>query len=398
MGCGAEPINASTMRAFIDAFAPAKMPPEAVMPAYGMAEATLAIAFDRLDRPFTSVHINRERYEQEKLVELSHDLGAMELVSCGSTFQGHEVGILGDDGVLVPDGNVGEVVVRGPSVSPGYFQNPEASSVLLRNGWLHTGDLGFKLDGQLYISGRMKDLIILNGRNYYPQSIEWEIEQVSGVRRGNVVAFSVPGEQSEELVVVVETRDAAREELSKEIRQRVHDSFGLRARDIVLLAPGSLPKTSSGKLQRRRTRTMYQESTLGAQGSRLAGSTATRLKLARHLNGVRARALEPHRETAGEDSRARPHQLGLKQENDMSHTDEEILTIFKQSVKEVDQKISVDNVNQDTDLGAIGLDSVTQMEVIGIMEERLDIRFPDEDLATMKSLRDLTTIVRRLAA
>jgi fatty-acyl-CoA synthase len=282
VGCGAEPIHADTMRNFVEAFAPAGLKAEAVMPAYGMAEATLAITFDRLDRPFRTARIDRTRYELDKVVEPSNAPDAMELVSCGHHFPGHEVGIMGDDKELVGEGRVGEVVLRGPSVTGGYFENDEATATLLRDGWLHSGDLGFILNGELYISGRMKDLIILNGRNYYPQSIEWEVEQVSGVRRGNVVAFAVTGAQSEELVVVAESRAPERETLSKAIKQRVHDAFGLRARDVVLVEPGALPKTSSGKLQRRRTRNMYETSTLESE-NRAPGATSTKLKLARHL-------------------------------------------------------------------------------------------------------------------
>jgi fatty-acyl-CoA synthase len=252
------------------------------MPAYGMAEATLAITFDRLDDTFGSVSIDRTRYEEDKIVVPSEEPDAMELVSCGRYFPDHEVEIMGDEGELLPEGRVGEVVIKGPSVTAGYFENEEATAALLRDGWLHSGDLGFKLEGELFISGRMKDLIILNGRNYYPQSIEWEVEQVGGVRRGNVVAFSVEGNTTEELVVVAESRNGDKDDLSKAIRQRVHDSFGLRPRDIVLVEPGSLPKTSSGKLQRRRTRSMYEASTLESE-NRTAGSTSTKIKLARHL-------------------------------------------------------------------------------------------------------------------
>jgi len=282
VGCGAEPINAETMRTFVDTFEPIGLDPSAIMPAYGMAESTLAITFDRLDRPFRTIRIDRARYELDKVVELTDAPDGMELVSCGQHFEGHEVEIMGDDEQLLGEGLVGEVVLRGPSVTTGYFENSDATAQLLRRGWLHSGDLGFKLDGELFISGRMKDLIILNGRNYYPQSIEWEIEQVRGVRHGNVVAFSVPGRQSEELVVVAESRDATDEELSKAIRQRVHESFGLRPRDIVLLEPGSLPKTSSGKLQRRKARSLYETETLGLE-NRGPGATSTKLNLARHL-------------------------------------------------------------------------------------------------------------------
>ncbi len=283
VGCGAEPINANTMRAFVDAFAPTGLDPNAVMPAYGMAEATLAITFDRLDQPIRTLRIDREAYEEHKRVQISDAPNAFELVSCGRPFPDHEVEIMGDDGRPVEEGQVGEIVLRGPSNTSGYFENLDATRAMLREGWLHTGDLGFKFDGDLYISGRIKDLIILNGRNYYPQAIEWEAEQVEGVRRGNVVAFAVPGRQSEELVLVAETRSTETAELNKSIKSRIHEAFGIRARDIVLVEPGVLPKTSSGKLQRRKTRNMYETETLGEEGARSADSTATKFTLARHV-------------------------------------------------------------------------------------------------------------------
>ncbi len=280
LGCGAEPINPTTMRAFVDTFAAAGFSPNALMPCYGMAEATLAMAFDRLDRPMTTLTIDRDRYEGDKVAEAS-DQG-IELVGCGATFPQHDVAIMNERGEIVADGQVGEIVFRGPSVTKGYFENEEATNALLAGGWLHTGDLGFKKDGTLYISGRQKDLVILNGRNYYPQSIEWEVEQIEGIRKGNVVAFSTPGASSEELVIVAETKVEEKDLLQSAVQRRVHDAFGIRPREIMLVGPGGLPKTSSGKLQRRKTKQLFEEGTLGLE-NRLMGSTATRVALARHL-------------------------------------------------------------------------------------------------------------------
>ena len=284
LGCGAEPINPTTMRTFVEAFQPAGFNPNALMPCYGMAEATLAISFDDLSRPLSTVTIDREAYETERVARrLDPGVEGLELVSCGRTFTDHEVEIMGEDGRLLPEGAVGEIVVKGPSVTKGYFENAQASAELLAGGWLHTGDLGFKIDGDLFISGRKKDLIILNGRNYYPQAIEWEVEQLDGVRRGNVVAFSTPGSHSEELVVVAETKAQDKQALAATIRRHIHSALGLSAKEIVLVDAGVLPKTSSGKLQRRKTKTLHEAGELGKGGNRTLGSTATKIALARHL-------------------------------------------------------------------------------------------------------------------
>lgn len=284
LGCGAEPINAKTMRTFVETFAPCGFSPNALMPCYGMAEATLAIAFDDLSRPMTSVRIDRETYESEKVAKKATDgKEAIELVSVGRSFAGHEVGIQGPGGELLPAGEVGEIVFRGPSVTAGYFQNEEATKALLEGGWLHTGDLGFVLDGELYISGRKKDLIILNGRNYYPQAIEWEVEQVEGTRKGNAVAFAVRGENTEELVVVAETKVADKAKLAEAIKRHLQTSLGLTAKEVVLVGSGALPKTSSGKLQRQKTKHQYESGELGRLGNRTLGSTSTKVALFRHI-------------------------------------------------------------------------------------------------------------------
>jgi fatty-acyl-CoA synthase len=287
LGCGAEPINATTMRTFVEAFASAGLKPEAIMPCYGMAEATLAIAFQDIHKPFKSVVIHRSEYEQYHLAVPYQGLDAkemIELVSCGKTFPHHEVAVINPYGAPLPEGEVGEIVVRGPSVTAGYFQNEEATKALLENGWLHTGDLGFFLDGELYVSGRKKDLIILNGKNYHPQAFEWEVEQLDGIRKGNVVAFSRAGENSEELVVVAEVKNNRDlDALTHAVRERIHDTSGVRVRDVVLVQAGALPKTSSGKLQRRKTSELYFDGSLGSTGNRTLGSTATKVALARHV-------------------------------------------------------------------------------------------------------------------
>lgn len=289
LGCGAEPINRKTLDTFVSAFQPMGLNPNAIMPCYGMAEATLAISFDRLDQPYHALRIDRNAYEEEHIARPFEGEASdvLDLVACGRTFPDHEIAILDDAGRELGEGRVGEIVFAGPSVTQGYFENPAASVDMMHGGrWLRTGDLGFILDGDLYISGRKKDLIILNGRNYYPQSIEWEIEHIAGIRKGNVVAFSSRADDdtaTEELVVVAESKVDDKDALAQTIKKHVKDTSGLAVAHAIVVGPGVLPKTSSGKLQRRRTKLLYEAKQLGLQGNRSLGSAATRVMLARHV-------------------------------------------------------------------------------------------------------------------
>lgn len=286
LGCGAEPINPKTMESFIAAFAPYGLKPNAILPCYGMAEATLAIAFDHLHQPMQKLVIDRQVYETRNVArpiaaneEPLDPKKRFELVSCGRTFPDHEIQILDERGKVLPEGRVGEIVFRGPSVTPGYFHNPEATRRLLRGGWLHTGDLGFILKGDLYVSGRQKDLVIINGRNYPPQAIEWIVEEIAGIRKGSVVAFSVNGDSTEKLIIIAETTMTDNADLARAISDQVRSALGLAVHRVVLVGRGSIPKTSSGKLQRRRTKALFEEGLLGCQSSTPESSSTEGLAL-----------------------------------------------------------------------------------------------------------------------
>ncbi len=286
LGCGAEPINPKTMENFVAAFAPWGLKAMALMPCYGMAEATLAIAFDHLNRPLQKLVIDRKEYETNNIArplsgneEELDPKEKFELVSCGCTFPGHEVRILDEQGGILPEGSVGEIVFRGPSVTPGYFQNPEASRQLLKGGWLHTGDLGFILNGDLYVSGRQKDLVIINGRNYPPQAIEWVVEEIAGIRKGSVVAFSVRGDSTEKLIVVAETAVTDTAELAQSVGEQIRSALGLAVDRVVLVGRGSIPKTSSGKLQRRKAKALFEGGLLEQTGQRPEITSGERLAL-----------------------------------------------------------------------------------------------------------------------
>lgn len=284
-GCGAEPIHPATMRAFSELFGEkCNLSPTALLPAYGMAEATLAISLKPVDSAMVTRTVHATEFQENGVVlDPDPDHPAEEHVSCGVPFPGHEVAIFAPDGERLPDGLQGEIALRGPSVTPGYFRNAQATQSSFRDGWLHTGDLGYLIDGQIYVTGRVKDLIILNGRNVHPQSVEWAAAEIDGVRKGNVVAFSRPSAHSEELVVTLETRATDTERIAHQVRQAVQRALSLSVADVVCVPPGTLPKTSSGKLQRNKTRAQYLRGTVGHEGVRTAGTNADRVTLARHV-------------------------------------------------------------------------------------------------------------------
>lgn len=289
LGAGAEPNNPATLQAFIDHFSAAGLKPEAMMPVYGMAEATLAMSFSHLDEAFRAEIIDGDIYAAEgRAVPVPKDQQAgrntIEFVSCGWAFPHHEVRIIDDAGNTLPDRKVGEIVFSGPSVAGGYFENPEATAASFRPDGLRTGDLGYMADGEIFVTGRKKDLIILNGRNYDPQSIEWVVADVEGIRMGNVIAFSRPAKNSEELVIVAETKQGGDiEKLVTEVRNRVRENFQMNPADVVLLPAGALPKTTSGKLQRHKARAQYLDGSLGVEGVRTMGERGARMTLARHV-------------------------------------------------------------------------------------------------------------------
>ena len=282
-GCGAEPIQADTLRRFVATFAESGLDANAMLPCYGMAEATLAMTFKKLGTAVRTDRVDREIYEKDRRAVHSEREGAMEVVSCGRAFARHEVAIMSASAEALPEREVGEIWFRGPSVAAGYHMNAQATEAAFGGGWLRTGDLGYLAEGELYISGRKKDLIILNGRNYYPQSLEWAVESVPGVRKGNVVAFSVPSAGSEGLVIACEAKADDLEVVREGIRRTLAEQFSLSCKEVVVLPPGTLPKTSSGKLQRQKTRTLSVNGELVASGVRTLGAGAGRVELAQHF-------------------------------------------------------------------------------------------------------------------
>ena len=253
LGCGAEPINPEVLAEFTRCFMPLGLRPEAIAPSYGMAEATLAVSFSRR---WHALAIDRAACETRRRAVPCDTVDALRLVSCGPAFPEHAITILDEQGRHLAESVIGEIAVRGPSVSQGYFRNPEASAANFVDGWLRTGDLGFLHDGEVYICGRVKDLIIVNGRNVYPQDIEWLVETVPNVRSGAVTAFAVPGPSTEQVIVLAEVRgDGAG--LDERIRELLAQEMGLTVHEVRLLPSGRIPKTTSGKVQRTKARSEY---------------------------------------------------------------------------------------------------------------------------------------------
>ena len=259
-GCGAEPIRARTFQRFTERFASAGFQESCWIPSYGMAEATLAITMQNKNKPWSFDRVDSVALQEghAKPASDSQEENVSVIVACGEPYPEHEVEVRNEEGDKLPDRMVGEVVTRGPSVTSGYFNLPEATAEAFQEGWLHTGDLGYFVDGQLHICGRKKDLIIINGANHYPHDIEWSVGDMEGVRRGNVVAFSVTHEESEALVVIAESNSPDAERLKKEIPDEVAKQHGLSPIDVALVPLGTIPKTSSGKPQRSKTRTLYE--------------------------------------------------------------------------------------------------------------------------------------------
>jgi fatty-acyl-CoA synthase len=262
VGCGAEPIQADVLRGFYRRFARNGLRPESVLPSYGMAEATLAITFSDLDVPLVTDQVDLKEMHAGRALPAQGG-SSLELVSCGRPFPGHELAIVSPDGARVGERVVGEIWLRGPSVTAGYFGDREATEAAFGGGWLRTGDLGYLAGGELYICGRSKDLIIVGGKNYYPQDIERVASSVAGVREGQVVAFaSLDASGAERAVAVAEVKPDGKanvESIAKAILLAVRTELGLQLSEVVLIKARTLAKTSSGKVRRREMKRRFEE-------------------------------------------------------------------------------------------------------------------------------------------
>ena len=279
---GAEPVAPRVLRAFQERFAAWGFRPQALTPVYGLSEASLAVTFSGLDRPFTSRSFDREALAGA--LEAVEVPGGVEIVSVGRPLPGFHLRIVDRRRRDLGPRQVGRVLVRGPSLMEGYLGLPVATEETLRGGWLDTGDLGFLVDGELFLTGRAKDVLIMRGRNHSPVEVEHAVDHLEGVRTGCAVAASYlpDGGAGELLVVMVEARKdvpaAEYPAIAAEAARAVRAAVGLDPDRVEILAPGTLPRTSSGKLRRqealRRWRRGELEPPTPVTPLRLAGALA----------------------------------------------------------------------------------------------------------------------------
>ena len=262
-GCGAEPIRPDTLRQFAEYFAPAGFQASSFLPCYGLAEHALAVSF-------AHGGIEVDVVDAEQLVRHSratpvvNGSASVRVVRCGRAFPGHAIRIVDDSFADVPDRHVGSIVVSGPSVMREYAGRPEDTAETLRTGWLVTGDLGYMVNGSLYVCGRTKDLIIRQGRKYHPPDLESSLAGMKGVATSGAVVFAVSHlEGSDEVVAVVETRGTGHlAEIEEAVRRRIRETAGLELDRVVLIPPGTIPRTTSGKVRRSETRARLEAGTL----------------------------------------------------------------------------------------------------------------------------------------
>jgi fatty-acyl-CoA synthase len=258
-GNGADMIRPDVMQHFVDAFADAGFKASAFLPSYGLAEATLAVS---IMPPGEGIRV--ELVEETQLSGVAHGQDRPQrfraIVNCGKPARDMRIEIREEDGTPLPERAIGKVWCTGPSLMVGYFRDPEATAACMVDGWLDTGDMGYLSDGYVYIVGRAKDMIIINGRNHWPQDIEWAVEQLPGFKAGDIAAFAITtpgGEETPAVLVQCRSSDEAeRLRLRDEIRERVRSVTGMNC-VVELIPPRTLPRTSSGKLSRAKARNLY---------------------------------------------------------------------------------------------------------------------------------------------
>jgi fatty-acyl-CoA synthase len=278
---GAEPVNPETMQRFTERFSRYGFRAESHLPVYGLAESSLAVTVPPLGRGAVVDRIDRETFtSQGRAIPVHPDAAqAISFVSSGVSLPGHEVRIVDPSGNEVPDRTEGFLWFRGPSATSGYYKNPSATEKLLPQGpagppeqfaWVDSGDRAYRADGEFYVTGRVKDIIIKGGRNLYPHELEELASRVDGIRKGCIVAFGLKDEGSgtEKLIIVAESRERdarKRASIAAALTDQISRGLGLPPDRVEIVPPGSIPKTSSGKLRREETRKLFMQGTLATE-------------------------------------------------------------------------------------------------------------------------------------
>lgn len=421
---GAEPVRAETIDRFSEAFAECGFRREAFYPCYGLAEATLIVAggFKQSEPVIHTLQADAMERNEAALAEPGESR-ARPLVGSGGNLLDQTIVIADPDSCepCPPDG-IGEIWVSGPSVAQGYWQREDLTKQTFearlsdgRGPFLRTGDLGFLLDGELFVTGRLKDLIIIRGVNYYPQDLEISVDEAhANVKRGANAAFVVGDEGSERLILVAETvrgRDQPFAEIIASIRKRVAGDHDLSPAAIVLLKTGSIPKTSSGKIQRHACQAGYLAGTLAAVASWTATtgevtiapsirrrrrddvwlsdgdgleSAADRESLVTSLDGESG--LFPPPIAPGSDR-------SVESASAPSVQVEQIAEVVYAKIREVGRE-QVGQLDLDTNIVEIGLDSLARMEIVAALEEAFGGRFPDHVLPEMETCHEVVRAIQ----
>ncbi|MBN2477134.1 MAG: aminotransferase class I/II-fold pyridoxal phosphate-dependent enzyme [Pirellulales bacterium] len=397
---GAEPVREETLESFAEAFEPCGFRREAFYPCYGLAEATLIVSGGYVRRPPVIRTFEAEPLGTGRVVDAEpEDEGVRALVGCGETLRDQKIVIADPDSMTrCPEGRVGEIWVRGPSVAQGYWQDPEGTKATFharlkdsqQGPFLRTGDLGFIQDGELYVTGRRKDLIIVHGVNHYPQDIELTVQRAHKRLRPDCgAAFSVDDGGRERMVVVQEVERRKQKDLDSvydAVRRAVAAEHELALDEIVLIKAGSIPKTSSGKIQRHACRDGFLAGALAMVGRWTADGT-------QHLETVEAAATtaeEPPRGTLSVSIRSGRTAVSKNGRGKAARqrTTELVLEEIRRVGKE-----RVAGLTLDSPIVETGLDSLERMEILASLEERFGGRFPEEILADLHTARQLVQAV-----
>ena len=408
---GAEPVRAETIDAFCEAFAPSGFRREAFYPCYGLAESTLMVTGGMKFEPPVIRSFDAASIETGSAVVRPANAPAVRrLVGSGRELDGQDVLIVDPQSCeALPPGRVGEIWVSGPSVAQGYWNRADASAATFGamlaqsdhplpgravatwrpnpGPYLRTGDLGFFDDGELFVAGRLKDLIIIRGRNHYPQDIEHAVEEASTlVRAGSIAAFAVDVDGRERVAVVAEVERGKREPAEvaaafEAIRKRLATEHELAVEAIVLVRPNSVPKTSSGKIQRHACKRQFLDGTLEVVDQHI-GWLQPAVASAGAAPGSEQPRLARQR-PVGEASRAQ------RADRELPH---EIVQAVFDHVRRI-AKERAGNLTLDTNIVELGLDSLERMEIVASLEEAFGARFPEQVLPQIETCREVSEAI-----
>ena len=271
---GAEPVSPGTVRRFCERFASYGFRQQAMAPVYGLAEAAVGLAFPPLESGAVIDRIDRDTFVRGGRAEPAapDDPNALEFVACGRPLHGYDVRVVGPTGTEAGEREEGRLEFRGPSATTGYLGNPVATAALFDGDWLDSGDLAYVAGADIFLTGRIKDVIIRGGRNIYPHEVEEAVGDIEGVRKGCVAVFGTADstEGTEKLVVMAETRETgatAHEQMRAAIDTAINDVLGMPADDVVLVPPRTVLKTSSGKIRRAASREFYEHGSVGKRAA-----------------------------------------------------------------------------------------------------------------------------------